>query len=49
MTAASSALPQHFDEIYQSIPATVTLVAVTKFLSVETIRAAYERGVRHFG
>lgn len=49
MTAASSALPQHFDEIYQSIPATVTLIAVTKFLPVETIRAAYERGVRHFG
>ncbi|PSR16927.1 YggS family pyridoxal phosphate-dependent enzyme [filamentous cyanobacterium CCP3] len=49
MTAASSALPQHFDEIYQSIPARVTLIAVTKFLPTETIRAAYERGVRHFG
>jgi pyridoxal phosphate enzyme (YggS family) len=49
MTAASSALPQHFDEIYQSIPPTVTLIAVTKFLPVETIRAAYERGARHFG
>lgn len=49
MTAASSALPQHFDEIYQSIPAAVTLIAVTKFLPVEMIRAAYERGVRHFG
>ncbi|MGB3312440.1 MAG: YggS family pyridoxal phosphate-dependent enzyme [Nodosilinea sp.] len=49
MTAASSALPQPFDHIYQSIPATVTLIAVTKFLPVETIRAAYERGVRHFG
>lgn len=49
MTAASSALPQHFDDVYHSIPATVTLIAVTKFLPAETIRAAYDRGVRHFG
>ena len=49
MTAAPSALPDQFDAICQSIPPTVTLVAVTKFLPVETIRAAYERGVRHFG
>ncbi|MGB3199614.1 MAG: YggS family pyridoxal phosphate-dependent enzyme [Nodosilinea sp.] len=49
MTAASSALPQHFDDICQSIPPTVTLIAVTKFLPVETIRAAYDRGIRHFG
>ncbi|WOD41752.1 YggS family pyridoxal phosphate-dependent enzyme [Nodosilinea sp. E11] len=49
MTAAPSALPEQFDAIRQGIPPTVTLIAVTKFLPVETIRAAYERGVRHFG
>ncbi|TVQ11830.1 MAG: YggS family pyridoxal phosphate-dependent enzyme [Leptolyngbya sp. DLM2.Bin27] len=49
MTAAPSALPDQFDTIRQGIPPTVTLVAVTKFLPVETIRAAYARGIRHFG
>lgn len=49
MTAATSALPEQFDIIRQALPPTVTLVAVTKFLPVETIRAAYERGIRHFG
>lgn len=49
MTAAPGALPEQFDRIRQSIPSTVTLIAVTKFLSVETIRAAYDRGIRHFG
>lgn len=49
MTVAPSALPKHFDRICQSLPPSVTLIAVTKFLSVETIRAAYARGVRHFG
>ncbi|MGB3138535.1 MAG: YggS family pyridoxal phosphate-dependent enzyme [Nodosilinea sp.] len=49
MTAAPSALPQHFDDICQSIPSTVTLVAVTKFLPAATIRAAYAKGIRHFG
>ncbi len=49
MTAAPSALPEQFDAICQGIPPTVTLVAVTKFLPVETIRAAYDRGLRHFG
>lgn len=49
MTAAPGTLPEQFDHIRQSIPPTVTLIAVTKFLPVETIRAAYERGIRHFG
>lgn len=49
MTAAPGALPEQFDRIRQSIPSTVTLVAVTKFLPVETIRSAYDRGIRHFG
>lgn len=49
MTAAPGALPEQFDHIRQSIPSTVTLIAVTKFLPVDTIRAAYSRGVRHFG
>ena len=49
MTAAPGALPEQFDPVRHSIPSPVTLIAVTKFLPVETIRAAYERGVRHFG
>ncbi len=49
MTAATSALPEQFDIVRQALPPTVTLVAVTKFLPVETIRAAYERGIRDFG
>ncbi|MEA5449940.1 YggS family pyridoxal phosphate-dependent enzyme [Leptolyngbya sp. CCNP1308] len=49
MTAAPGALPEQFDRIRQSIPPSVTLIAVTKFLPVETIRAAYDRGIRHFG
>lgn len=49
MTAAPGALPEQFDRIRQSIPPSVTLVAVTKFLPVETIRSAYDRGLRHFG
>lgn len=49
MTAAPGALPEHFESICKAIPPTVTLIAVTKFLPVETIRAAYGQGVRHFG
>ncbi len=49
MTAAPGALPEQFDRIRQGIPPTVTLIAVTKFLPVETIRSAYDRGIRHFG
>ena len=49
MTAAPAALPEQFDRICHSIPAAVTLVAVTKFLPPETVRAAYDRGLRHFG
>jgi pyridoxal phosphate enzyme (YggS family) len=49
MTVAPGALPEHFDSIVSSIPPRVTLVAVTKFLPAETIRAAYNRGLRHFG
>ena len=49
MTAAPGALPDHFERVRQAIPATVTLIAVTKFLPVETIRAAYGQGLRHFG
>jgi PLP dependent protein len=49
MTAAHDPLPEHFGRIRQGIPSTVRLIAVTKFLSVETIRAAYNRGIRDFG
>ncbi len=49
MTVAPGTLPEQFDRIVQSIPPSVTLVAVTKFLPAETIRAAYDRGLRHFG
>ena len=36
-------------EIRASIPASVTLVCVSKFQPVEAIREAYEAGERHFG
>jgi pyridoxal phosphate enzyme (YggS family) len=51
MTGApsTSLLSDQFESIRQGIAPTVTLVAVTKFLPVETIRAAYGAGVRHFG
>ncbi|MBE9139076.1 YggS family pyridoxal phosphate-dependent enzyme [Nodosilinea sp. LEGE 07088] len=51
MTSAPSTprLSEQFEAIRQSLPPTVTLVAVTKFLPGETIRAAYAAGVRHFG
>ncbi|WP_017299020.1 YggS family pyridoxal phosphate-dependent enzyme [Nodosilinea nodulosa] len=49
MTAASGPLPETFESIRRAIPPSVTLIAVTKFLPVDTIRAAYGRGVRHFG
>jgi PLP dependent protein len=51
MTAVPSAssLAARLESIRQGLPPTVTLVAVTKFLPVETIRAAYALGVRHFG
>jgi pyridoxal phosphate enzyme (YggS family) len=49
MTVAPGTLPEQFDRIVSSIPPHVTLVAVTKFLPAATIRAAYDRGLRHFG
>lgn len=49
MTAAPGVLPEQFDRIRQRIPPSVTLIAVTKFLPIETIRAAYSKGIRHFG
>jgi pyridoxal phosphate enzyme (YggS family) len=49
MTVAPGDLPEQFEPVRQGIPPGVTLIAVTKFLPVETIRAAYARGIRHFG
>jgi PLP dependent protein len=49
MTAAPGVLPDHFERICQTVPPAVTLIAVTKFLPAATIRAAYHRGLRHFG
>lgn len=44
-----SAIAQRIAEIKQSMPASVRLVAVTKKVSVEAMRAAYAAGVRDFG
>lgn len=51
MTAMASA-PQITERIHHlqaTLPTTVTLVAVTKFLPTEVIRIAYAAGVRHVG
>lgn len=37
------------DNIVKNLPATTTLVAVSKFVPVETIEAAYNLGITHFG
>ncbi|MEY3300059.1 MAG: hypothetical protein RLZZ597_3319 [Cyanobacteriota bacterium] len=51
MTATASAqqITERILALQASLPSTVTLVAVTKFLPVEVIRIAYAAGVRHFG
>lgn len=46
---ASSRIAERLNQIRQSIPSSVQLIAVTKQVSVELMRAAYEAGVRDFG
>ncbi len=50
MTAPSpEAIAQTLTHIRQSLPAGVTLIAVSKTVSVDAMRAAYAAGVRDFG
>lgn len=42
-------LAERLEQIRQTLPATVKLIAVTKQIPVEAIRAAYELGIRDFG
>lgn len=42
-------LSDHIQSIQRELPASVTLIAVTKFFSAEVVRLAYGAGVRHFG
>lgn len=44
-----TAIFEHIKQQIQTIPQGVTLVAVTKTLSVSSIEQAYRAGVRHFG
>ncbi|MGJ3250667.1 MAG: YggS family pyridoxal phosphate-dependent enzyme [Elainellaceae cyanobacterium] len=43
------AIANHVHHIRQTIPDRVRLIAVTKQVSVEAIRAAYDAGIRDFG
>lgn len=42
-------LAERLEQIRQTLPTTVKLIAVTKQIPVEAIRAAYELGIRDFG
>lgn len=45
----ADAIAQRISAIRLTLPASVTLIAVTKQVSVESMRAAYAAGVRDFG
>jgi pyridoxal phosphate enzyme (YggS family) len=45
----SQAIREKITNIRQKLPAKVRLVAVSKYVSVEEIRAAYDAGIRDFG
>lgn len=47
--SAGDTIADRLRHIQQAIPASVRLIAVSKQVSVEGIRAAYEAGVRDFG
>jgi pyridoxal phosphate enzyme (YggS family) len=49
MTRFSEVITQRLEQVYQILPPSVRLVAVTKQVSVEQMRVAYEFGVRDFG
>lgn len=42
-------IAQQIARIQQTLPATVRLIAVSKYVSVDQIRAAYAAGIRNFG
>jgi hypothetical protein len=43
------AIAERIQAIQQTLPPSVTLIAVTKFFPAEVMRAAYDAGMRHFG
>ncbi len=45
----SQAIREKITKIRQTLPANVRLVAVSKYVSVDEIRAAYDAGIRDFG
>ncbi|MBD1910564.1 MULTISPECIES: YggS family pyridoxal phosphate-dependent enzyme [unclassified Leptolyngbya] len=45
----AQAIAQRITEVRQNIPPHVRLIAVTKQVSVEAMRAAYDAGIRDFG
>lgn len=42
-------IKENFDALTEEIPSTATVVAVTKYHTIEETLEAYEAGVRHFG
>lgn len=44
-----STISERISEIRQTLPASVRLIAVTKQVSVDAMRAAYDAGIRDFG
>lgn len=49
VVATAQQITDRIQALHNTLPASVTLIAVTKFLPVEVIRIAYGAGVRHFG
>lgn len=49
MTHSAAVIADRIAQIHQSLPRHVTLVAVSKSMPVEAIRAAYTAGLRDFG
>lgn len=45
----TGSITEHITNIRQQLPATVRLIAVTKQVSVDAMRAAYAAGIRDFG
>lgn len=42
-------ITEHIHALQQALPASVTLIGVTKFFPTDVMRVAYEAGIRHFG
>ncbi len=49
MEGQSTLIAQRLENIQQTVPATIRLIAVSKQVPVQAIRAAYAAGVRDFG